>query len=59
MPSEKDLAEQFWRDDIDDEDLIKKAKKLISDGKKFDSSEKKIDDVYKLAEVSSRIGVFF
>ena len=59
MPSEEDLAEDFWRDDIDDEDLIKKAKKLISDGKKFDSSEKKIDDVYKLAEVSSRIGVIF
>ena len=55
-PSAEDLNEDLWREDIDDEDLIKKAKKLISDGKKFDSSEKKIDDVYKLAEVSFRIG---
>ena len=50
-PSEEDLVEVLWRDE-DDQDIIKQAKKLISDGKKFDSSEKKIDDVYKLAEVS-------
>ena len=53
-PLAEDLTEDLWREDIDDQDLIKKAKKLISDGKKFDSSEKKIDDVYKLAEVSFR-----
>ena len=50
-PSEEDLVEALWKDE-DDQDIIKQAKKLISDGKKFDSSEKKIDDVYKLAEVS-------
>lgn len=54
-PSAEDLVETFWTDE-DDEDIIKKAKKLISDGKKFDSSEKKIDDVYKLAEKAPEFG---
>ena len=56
-PSEEDLVEALWKDE-DDQDIIKQAKKLISDGKKFDSSEKKIDDVYKLAEVSRLIRCF-